>query len=72
MCPFLVPVTADQLWVTRAPGYCRRPARRLRVLARATVLRFCTTPAYVTCPGYRESANITPLSPALAAPDPRG
>ena len=56
MCPFLVPVIADRLWLYPVGAYCRRPDRSVRVPAGITFARFCTTPSYVACSGYRLSS----------------
>lgn len=56
VCPFLVPVTVDWLWLSPVAGYCRQGGGRVRVPARQTVARVCATPAHVACPGYRASA----------------
>ena len=53
MCPFLVPVVADRLWMIPTGAYCRRPDCPLRVPAAATLAHVCTTGAYHECPGYR-------------------
>lgn len=57
-CPYLVGVVADRLWLYPVGAYCRRPSGRLRVPARLTLARVCTTAAYVTCPGHHASARI--------------
>lgn len=53
MCPFLVPVIADRLWVYPVPAYCRRPDSGVRVPAPATVADYCASRNYRCCPGYR-------------------
>lgn len=53
MCPFLVPVIADRLWLYPVPAYCRRPDRGVRVPASATMAGLCTSVKYRGCPGYR-------------------
>jgi hypothetical protein len=58
-CPFLMPVTADVLWMYPTPGYCRRPDGPVRVPARETLVRVCATPAHVGCPGFRKAAPAT-------------
>lgn len=56
MCPCLMPVVNDYLWIVRTPVYCRRPDRAVRVPARRTLIDVCLTPAYRECAGYRASA----------------
>ena len=56
-CPFLVPVTADHLWMYPMPAYCRRPAEALKVPARETFMQFCASPRFARCPGYRSSVR---------------
>lgn len=56
-CPFLVPVVGDQLWVRPVPAYCRRPNARLRVLAAASLWRFCMDD-YAACRGYQAAAAL--------------
>ncbi len=51
-CPFLVPVTADRLWIYPVGAFCRRPGLRVRVPAPATLASTCTTPDHRACPGY--------------------
>lgn len=51
-CPMLVPVMADQLWLSPTSVYCRRPNGRVRVPAAATLACICTTPAHLVCPDY--------------------
>jgi hypothetical protein len=53
-CPFLVPVTADRLWVYPVSAYCRRPDHPLRVPASSTLEHICTED-YSCCPGYQAS-----------------
>lgn len=53
MCPFLVPVVADRLWLYPVSAYCRRPDCAIRVPASATMAGFCTSELYRRCPGYR-------------------
>jgi hypothetical protein len=53
-CPFLVPVTADRLWVYPVSAYCRRPDHPLRVPASNTLEHICTDD-YSRCPGYQAS-----------------
>lgn len=54
-CPFLVPVTADQLFVFPVSAYCRRPDERVRVPGAETFSRICATPSHVECLGYQAS-----------------
>jgi hypothetical protein len=61
-CPFLVPVTADRLWLRPVGVFCRRPRHRVRVPADSTLARICSTHAYEHCQGYRTGAA------ALAGP----
>jgi hypothetical protein len=56
VCPFLVPVVGDQLWVSPVSAYCRRPDARLRVPAASSILRLCTDD-YAACDGYRAVAG---------------
>ena len=64
VCPFLVPVVVDRLWLYPVGAYCQRPDARTRVPARSTVLRLCSTPSYPTCAGYCASARPIPTRPA--------
>jgi hypothetical protein len=50
-CPFLVPVTADRIFVYPVGAFCRRPGRPVKVPAASTLVRLCSTPAHRTCPG---------------------
>jgi hypothetical protein len=50
-CPFLVPVTADRMFVYPVGAFCRQPGRRVKVPAASTLDRICSTRAYRTCPG---------------------
>jgi hypothetical protein len=52
-CPFLVPVTADRMFMYPVGAFCRRPNHAVRVPAASTVMRMCGTPQYRTCPGVR-------------------
>lgn len=54
-CPFLVPVTADSLWMYPVPAFCRRPDAQVRVPAPSTLSRVCTTCEYTRCPGFPAS-----------------
>jgi len=56
MCPFLVAVVNDRLWQRPTGVYCLRPGGRVRLPARSTLARICTTPEYRTCASYRVSA----------------
>ena len=64
MCPFLVPVTVDLLWMLPPGVYCCRPDHRVRVPARSTLLSLCASRAYVRCASYRAGvggdASMTP------------
>jgi hypothetical protein len=57
LCPFLVPVMADRLWMYPMPAYCRRPDAGVRVPAPETFLRVCASPSHVRCPGFLASAG---------------
>jgi len=52
-CPFLVPVTADRLWIFPVAAYCRRPDHAIRVPAASTFASVCTRPEHCECEGYR-------------------
>ena len=54
-CPFLIPVVADGLWMYPVPAYCRRPDAPVRVPARDTLTRVCTTGEHARCPGFQAS-----------------
>jgi hypothetical protein len=54
-CPFLIPVMADGLWLYPVPAYCRRPDAPVKVPARGTLTRVCTTCEHARCPGFRTS-----------------
>jgi hypothetical protein len=56
MCPYLVPVVADRMFVYPQGLFCRRPNAGVRIPARATLLGVCTTDAFADCAGYRDSA----------------
>ena len=58
-CPFLIPVIADTLWMSPTSAYCHRPDAGVKVPARETVERVCTTPAHADCAGFREAARPT-------------
>ena len=51
MCPFLVPVTADRMFVYPVGAFCRRPGCSVKIPAPATLARICSTARYRTCPG---------------------
>lgn len=55
LCPFLIPVVADRLWIHPVGAYCRRPDGPLRMPAVATLARVCATRAHLDCEGYRAS-----------------
>lgn len=57
ICPFLIPVTADHLWLYPTGVYCHPPGRRVRMPARATLVRLCLGPEYVRCAGYRDGVR---------------
>jgi hypothetical protein len=59
-CPFLVPVTADRLWLEPRSAFCRRPGARPRVPGATTVACICMTPAYLVCPGYLAGMQVEP------------
>jgi hypothetical protein len=61
-CPFLVPVTADRLWVYPVSAYCRRPDQPVRVPATSTLERICTED-YSCCPGYQASQEESDADP---------
>ena len=55
-CPFLVPAVADALWIWPVPAFClRSDTPRVRVPARGTLMRVCTTSDHARCPGFRTS-----------------
>jgi len=58
-CPYLIPVIADTLWMSPTSAYCHRPDAGVKVPARETVERVCTTPAHADCAGFREAARST-------------
>jgi hypothetical protein len=51
-CPFLVPVTADRLWLYPVSAFCRAPDRGVRVPAPRTLELTCSSPAHTGCPGF--------------------
>ena len=59
-CPFLIPVMADRLWMYPMPAYCRRPNARVKVPAPETILRLCSSPRHVRCPGFLAGADGAP------------
>ena len=65
MCPFLVPVIADRLWLYPVSAYCRRPECAIRVPASATMADLCTSEDYRRCPGYRAELGPPPTAPAV-------
>ena len=70
-CPFLVPVTADRIWIFPVAAYCRRPGHAIRVPGTSTFASVCTRPEHCECEGYRtalaESASTEP-PPRAAGP----
>ena len=56
-CPFLITVTVDGLWMHPGPAYCRRPDAQVKVPARGTLMRVCTTCEYARCPGFQTSSR---------------
>jgi hypothetical protein len=54
-CPFLIPVTADGLWMYAVPAYCRRPDTPVKVPARGTLTRVCATGEHARCPAFQTS-----------------
>jgi len=52
-CPFLVPVTADRIWIFPVSAYCRRPGHATRVPAPGTIASVCTRPEHCECAGFR-------------------
>ena len=56
-CPFLVPVTADRLWMYPTPAYCRRPEARVKAPAPETLSQVCSSPAHAFCPGFLASLD---------------
>ena len=61
-CPFLVPVTADRLWVFPTPAYCRRPNAGVYVPGVRKFVSLCAGGGHEDCPGYQ--AAMQSLSPA--------
>ena len=59
-CPFLVPVVTDGLWMYPVAAYCRRPNAAVKVPARETLARVCTTGEHARCPGFRRSDSFAP------------
>ncbi|HTY76174.1 MAG TPA: hypothetical protein VMI34_00015 [Candidatus Bathyarchaeia archaeon] len=51
-CPYLVPVTADHMWMYPVSAYCRRPDGDIRVPSAKTLEQVCSTSAYVECLGF--------------------
>jgi hypothetical protein len=62
MCPYLVPVVADRMFVYPQSVYCRRPDAGVRVPGRSTLLSVCMTAAFCECAGYRDSAATERIS----------
>jgi hypothetical protein len=60
LCPFLVPVMADSLWMYPMPAYCRRPGARVKVPASETFLRVCASPGHIRCLEFLASAEREP------------
>jgi hypothetical protein len=58
MCPCLVPVVNDRLFIVNTGVYCRRPDGRVRVPTRRTLLDVCMTRSYQDCAGYRASSAL--------------
>lgn len=56
VCPYLVDVVADRLWVYPVAVYCHS-RDRVRVPGRATLAETCTTAAYRDCPGFLTAAG---------------
>jgi hypothetical protein len=61
-CPFLVPVTADHLFVFPVPAFCRRPNAGVYVPSVEKFMRLCVGGAHAECPGYVAAMEL--LSPA--------
>lgn len=68
MCPFLVSVLADRLWLYPVSAYCRRPDSRVRVPAPATMTQFCASTSYRRCPGYLLAVGNSPPPPERRRP----
>jgi hypothetical protein len=62
-CPYLVPVTADALWVYPVAAFCRRPDHPIQVPGAATIEERCATMGHRRCPGYLAAGGGA--SPAL-------
>jgi hypothetical protein len=54
-CPYLIPVTADRVWMYPVSAFCRRPEGAIKVPAARTLERTCSTPAYAECVGFLAS-----------------
>ena len=54
-CPFLVPVSANQLFIYPTSAFCRPPWGGLRIPADTTIEGVCTRGAHRACPGYLAS-----------------
>jgi hypothetical protein len=50
-CPFLVPVTADRMFMYPVSAFCRRPDHTVRVPASRTLAQVCCTRDYLSCTG---------------------
>jgi hypothetical protein len=57
-CPFLIPVMADGLWMYPVSAYCRRPDAPVKLPARGTLTRMCTTCEHARCPGFQTSFDF--------------
>jgi hypothetical protein len=78
VCPYLVDVVADRLWMYPVGVYCHC-RDRVRVPARATLVETCTTTAYRACPGFltaaargEEGGAARERTPCSARPAPSG
>jgi hypothetical protein len=66
LCPFLISVMHDWIWVNPVQAYCLRPDERLHVPSnRTTVPCICQTPAHLLCPRYLQSTR-RPAAPTAA------
>jgi hypothetical protein len=48
---------ADTLWIWPVPAFCRRSDARVKVPARGTLMRVCTTSDHARCPGFQASGR---------------